>query len=72
MSVDQFALLGHPTTAKEAHTAWRKAALSVHPDKSDDPDAHGAFLALGDARDAVIKALDSGCGASERSGARRR
>jgi DnaJ-class molecular chaperone len=55
-----FDALGLPTAAADpavVKAAYRKAALSVHPDKSDDPRAEQAFKQLGESYEVLLDPL---------------
>ena len=51
MSTDYYEVLGVPrdATAEQIKRAYRKKAMQVHPDVTDDPDAEEKFKAVNEA-----------------------
>jgi len=55
MNHNQLLGVGPGASASEIQSAFRKAALEVHPDHSNSPEAAEAFARIKEARDELIK-----------------
>ena len=55
MNHNQLLGVGPQASAGEIQSAFRKAALEVHPDHSDSPEAAEAFARIKEARDELMK-----------------